>query len=511
MIFCKNCGHEGEYISRLCPVCKRELTIDEGDIAEIKHGIEIAIKQKEFETVVEGYRILADFGDTEGEREWARMLENGRGVNKNIDEAMKFYQRAAEKFDAFSAYRFSDLISRINEAASIFWLQFSAFIDCQHAYLDAAKSHAELGESEFANHYAYLAAMTDDVDAIVFLAERYFNGTGIAPHPEYAKWYMDKLKFSPIYSFKMSLKLRSVKAVEAPNISLKDKRKLASSLLGKAKKLGLPHPIFYLTAYLFNGGDMSLGAELGEMYLRGSGTKRDVETAIRVLSRSAATGNAKACLTLARLYYDGHHVEKNVRLSIDFFEKAAKLGNPEVYETLGDIYHSSDFENWNIAKAAQLYKKAWNSGIESAGQKLKKITETREKFFSMAKETEISSPDESFKYRYAATTMGHPEAKLLLADAYAKGIGTNIDRRLAFQTYKEAAEEKITKALFPLGLCYAYGFGTKRDFDKAIKTLCLADKYGVALAREEVKSLLEKKTNALGKKLYSKAMRLIYK
>ena len=80
MIFCKNCGYEGAYISRLCPVCKREVEIDDGDIAEIKNMIEIAKKQKEFETVVEGYHILADFGDTDGEREWARMLEKGRDV-----------------------------------------------------------------------------------------------------------------------------------------------------------------------------------------------------------------------------------------------------------------------------------------------------------------------------------------------------------------------------------------------------------------------------------------------
>ena len=511
MIFCKNCGYEGAYISRLCPVCKREVEIDDGDIAEIKHMIEIAEKQKEFETVIEGYHILADFGDTDGERGWAKLLEKGRDVKGDIDEAMKFYQRAAQKFDAYSAYRFSDLISRINKQASKFWLEFSAFLDCPRAYLDAAKSHAQSGECEFANHYAYLAATTDDVDAIVFIAERYFNGEGLEPNHEYAKWYLDKLKFSSLYSFKISFKLRSVKPVEAPNISLRDKKELAENLLGKARKLGLSHPIFYLTAYLFNKGDMSIGTELGDMYIRGYGTEKNTELGVKVLTRAAVTGNAKAYMSLGRLCYEGKHCERNLRLSVDYFDKAARLGIPEAYEILGDIYHNSDFEGWDIAKAAELYKKAADHGFDTAREKLKKITETREAFYEKAKKTELTSPEQSFKYRYAATAMGHVKAKLLLADAYAKGIGTKVDRPLAFSTYKSLAEAGLETAFFPLGLCYAYGFGTEFDFDKAVKTLCKADKFGIALARKEVKRLLENKKRALGKKFYSTAMRLIYK
>ena len=112
--------------------------------------------------------------------------------------AMDFYRRAAEKFDPYSAYKYSDLISRINEKVSRFWLEFSAFLDYSSAYLEAARSHIERGESQFANHYLYLASVYDDVDAIVLLAERYYKGEGIEKSPEIAKWYMDRLSFPPI-------------------------------------------------------------------------------------------------------------------------------------------------------------------------------------------------------------------------------------------------------------------------------------------------------------------------
>ena len=106
--------------------------------------------------------------------------------------------------------------------------------------------------------------------------------------------------------------------------------------------------------------------------------------------------------------------------------------------------------------------------------------------------------------------MGHPGAKLLLAQAYARGIGTEKNRALAFENWRSAAEDDLDSAYFPLGLCYAYGYGTAFDFDKALRALSTADKRGEVKARIEVKRLLENKRAALAKKFYSTAMRNIY-
>ena len=510
MIFCKKCGYEGAYFSKNCPVCKEPFILDDGEINEIKSAITDAIKVKETETVIEGYHILADQGDTEGEREWAKILENGNGVTQNIDAAMEFYRKAAEKFDPFSAYKYADLLSRINEKISSFWLEFSAFLDYPRAYLDAAKSHINRGESEFANHYLYLAAAYDDVDAIVMLAERYYKGEGIEKLPEVAKWYMERLNFSPLYAFKLSLKLRSVKAKEAPNVSLKDRRPLALNLLGKATKLGLSHPIFYLTSFLFEAGDIRMGAELGEMYLIGKGTQKSSEAGLRALSRAAASGSSKAYMSLGKIYYEGIHSERNVKLSVECFEKAAALGPTEAFELLGDIYHSPQFENWSIPTALSYYKKAAERGSSEGRKKAEKILAVREEFYRKAKECEKTDPKASFRYRTAGATMGHPDAKLLLAESYASGIGTKQNRSLAHSLWKSAAEDDLDRAYFPLGLSYAYGFGTKFDFDKALRALSIADKRGEPLARGEVLRLLENKKRALAKKFYSTAMRLIH-
>ena len=93
MIFCKNCEYEGAYTSKICPVCKKELSFNEKEIEEIKENISKAKLNKEYETVVEGYHILADHGDIDGEIEWAKILERGNGAAQNTDAAMDFYRR----------------------------------------------------------------------------------------------------------------------------------------------------------------------------------------------------------------------------------------------------------------------------------------------------------------------------------------------------------------------------------------------------------------------------------
>ena len=510
MIFCKSCGYEGAYLSRLCPVCRKQFELSAEDILEIKENIETAIKEKESETVVEGYHILADAGDVDGEREWAKILEKGSERAQDIDGAMEFYRRAAEKFDPYSAYKYSDLLSRINEKVSRFWLEFAAFLEYPRAYLEAAKSHIERGESIYANHYLYLATLCDDVDAIVLLAERYYKGEGIDKSPEVAKWYMERLSFPPLYAIRLSLKLRSVKSKEAPNISLRDRRDLAINLLGKAKKYGLSHPIFYLTSYLFEAGDIKEGAALGDMYLKGYGTPQSSAEGLRCLSRAAASGSAAAYMSLGKIYYEGIHSEKNVRLAAECLEKAASLGLREANELLGDIYHSKESGLFSIPTALTYYEKAADMGSTEARKKADKILTVREEFYRRAKETERSAPKESFRYRIAAATMGHSGAKILLAESYAGGIGTKADRSLAFSLWKSAAEDDADRAYFPLGLCYAYGFGTRFDFDKALRALRIADKRGELLAKDEVKRLLENKKRALAKKFYSTAMRLIH-
>ncbi|MBO5878923.1 MAG: sel1 repeat family protein [Clostridia bacterium] len=510
MVFCKKCGYEGAYLGKSCPVCATAFKFSDDDITELKEIVESASTKKEHETVVEGCHILADFGDTDGEREYAKLLERGDGVSIDLDAATEYYRRAAEKGDAFSAYRYSVLISRMNEAIGNFWLEFSSFLGYRKAFLDASRIYRKETEYDLSNHYLYLAAMSDDTDAIVEIAEKYYTGDGIEQSHEYAKWYMDKLSFPPLYAIRLAIKLRGTNAAEPPNIAISDKKQIINTLLGKARKLSLDAPIFMLTSELFDLGEMGYGAELGEMYIEGRGTEKSVDEGIRAFSRAAASGSSRAYISLGVLYYEGAEIERNQKFALECLERAASLGSKEAYELLGDIYHSSEFDGRDIAVSAKMYKKAALLGSESAEEKHGKILKFRNEYFESALQKKMTSPKEAFKLFYVADAMGHPKAKLHLAHAYSAGIGVKRDTSQAFLYYKKAAQEGCEEAFFPLGLCYSQGFGCAFDFDLALENLSRAAALGYEEAHKEIISLCENKKRALARKLYSKGIRLIF-
>ena len=509
MIYCKECGYEGIYTGLSCSRCGARIRLDEREIIELKREIRAAKEAGEYETVVEDFLILADMGDTDGEREYAKLLEKGALVPRNIDLAADYFYRAARKNDATSAYRYSRLVSRMNDAAGRFWLSFAAVLGCPAAYLGAADNYAAVGKHDYANHYYYLAASGDDVDAIVKLASRYYNGEGIEKNESYAKWYMDKLTFPPLYAIKMAYKLRSVRSEEAPAIACKGYDSMIRGLIGEAKRSGFSTAEEYLYGVLAERGDTEAMCELAEHYLFDEDGKNPNE-AIRVLTRAAAGGSARAYTMLGLVYRSGAAVPQNIQLALDSFEHAAKLGNPEAYEYMGDIYHSKDYTGRDVAKACELYELAARGGVHTAEEKAASIRASREGYYYHATRDEATDPERAFRGYVISSMMGCVPAMLKLAECYALGVGTKVDRSLAFEYYKKSAEAGLEEAYFPLGICYSRGVGVAFDFDMAIKNLTRAYKNGDNRAKKELTRLYENKKRHLGNRLYSQAMRLIY-
>ena len=509
MIYCKECGYEGIYTGPTCSQCGAQIRLDAKELVELKKEINAAKDAGEYETVVENLLILVDMGDTDGEREYAKLLERGSLVPRNIDLATDYYSRAATQNDPTSAYRYAHLVSRMNDAAGRFWLAFAALLGCPEAYLGAADNYAASGENDCANYYYYLAASGDDVDAIVKLATRYYSGEGIEHNESYARWYMDKLTFPPLHALKMAYKLRSVKSAEAPVIPCHDQDGMIRDLLAKAKKAGFLTAEAYLNGLLADRGDTDAMCELAEHYLFADDGKNPNE-AIRVLTRAAAGGSARAYTMLGLVYRSGAIVPQNLSLALDYLERAGKLGNPEAYEYMGDVYHSKGYQGRDVAKACELYELAAEGGLASAGEKAASIRANREAYYNNADLDAATDPEKAFRGYAISAMMGYAPAMLKIAECYALGIGTPRDRSSAFTYYRKAAESGLAEARFPLGICYSRGVGVAFSFAKAVENLTLALKVGDSRASKELTRLYENKKRRLGNKLYSQAMRLVY-
>ncbi len=510
MIICKNCGTGAHYTGAPCKKCNTEFTFDEIDIENIREVLLDANRNKQYEEVLECYHILADIGDTEAERKYAMFFEKGSIVPRDFDVACEYFGRAARKNDPYSAYRYSRLIMRDNDATGRFWLIYSAILGSQDAYADTAEEFSAIGNESDANYFYALSAACGNVDAVVTIAKRYYSGIGTSPSPEYAKWYMDKLKIPPIYAIKLAYKLRGVTAQEPPAPMLKNYDALLRRLRAEAESCGFDTAYFRLSEILADRGDIEDAVKVGDALARGRGCKQDLKEGIRLLSLAAAHGNANAHIALGNLYHDGETGEPVPAKAMEHYIRAGMLGSAVGYTICGDICINRGDDGTDFEQAIRYYELAAGLGSAEAREKSDIIKLERENYYKTALREESFNPEHSLNLYSMSAAMGHAGATFKLAECYRLGIGTKKNRRNAFRWYKKATALNFDDAFFPLGVCYAEGYGTNRDFNKAREALISAEKRGDGRAHDVIISLLQRKVKAVSKKLYSNAMRLLY-
>ncbi len=510
MIICKNCGMESHYTGAPCPHCNEKFSFDEIDIENTRAILADAQKNKQYDEVIECCRILADSGDTEAEIQYAKFYEKGSIVPRSFNIATEYFGRAARKNSPYAAYKYSRLIMRDNDETGRFWLIFASIIGASEAYAQTAEVFSLSGNEEDANYFYALAAACDDVDSIVTLAKRYYNGIGAPADIQYAKWYMDKLTIPPIYAIKLAYKLRGVQAKEPPMPLLKNYDALLRRMCEQAENSGFDSARFRLAEILAERGDAKYSVTVGDALVRGTGCKKNIEAGLKMLTQAAAHGSIDASLALGRLYIDGKAIEQNSALAIEHYMRAGELGSAEGYKLCADIYISLGDEGKCIAAAVKYYDLAAELGSAEAREKADIIKLEREKYYRAALASESVNPEQALNFYSMSCAMGHTEATFKLAECFKYGIGTKENRKMAFTWYKKAAELGEDKALFPLGICYATGYGTALDFVKAKEILIKAERTGDARAHDQIMSLIKRKVKTVSRKLYSSAMRLIH-
>ena len=511
MIVCQMCGWSGKYESTTCPRCKKKIQLSREDIAARTEKIKKALASREFETAIENYVILADFGDVQAQRELGVLLENGEVLNRDLDRAMKYFLLAAEQNDALSAYRYSRLASRTSDVAARFWLVFSAVLGCEEAYPEAAERFAAEGDQTSASYYYSLAAESGNPDAIVTIAKRYHSGIGTEASDAYAKWYLDKLVLPPFHAIKLAYKLRSVEAKEPPRVEFQGYDDFIRALGHNAEKYKYSTAYLKLNEILAKRGDTAALTVLGMLHAEGVGCEKNLVIAVRYLERAAAQGNANAYYYLGNLFTTGKSFEVDVTRALSNYRLAAEHGIVLAYETMGDIFSEGKLITRDLAHAVELYDKAANAGIESAKTKSDNLKAKREMFFKYAKEAEYLDPAQCFRNCAISTAMGYIPAMKLLAHLYEVGKGTKKDRQRAFLWYNTALEAGDKNAAYEVGRCYAYGIGTAFDYKKAMQYLTAALNAGYTTAKREIDRLIANRNARISKKSFSTAMRLLYR
>ena len=510
MVTCKNCGYVGDYTQEPCPLCHTKFALTSEEVKAELDALRTAVKNKEFDKAAEGYRILAEDGYTEAEKEYAKILEKGQLVPRNYDLAMEYFYRAVKKDDAYAAYRYSRLMSRENDELSLFWLIYSALLGCAEAHPLVAEEFAKKGYYKDACYFYSLASQAGDAESTVRIARMYYDGIGVEKSAEYAKWYMDKLRIPPIYAIKLAYNLRSVSAKEPISAPPKTFDGLLYRLKNQAREYGFSHVYLKLSEILADRGDAESVAVIGCALIQGDGYPQDFAQGIKMLTRAAAMNNVYATTSLAQLYHLGKYTEKDIKTALGYYDAAGRLGSAASYEMAGDIYSKGEEIEINYAKATDYYNRALKLGSLSALRKYDALKQRRIELYTNATVLENTLPDKAFELYTEASDMGHAGATHRLALCYEFGTGTKKDRRKAFSLYAKAVSLGDYDALLPLGICYARGIGTRLDYAKAKETLIKAERIGIVGVKNAIEILMEQKKKKFARKYYSAAMRLIY-
>lgn len=521
MVLCTACRHDVDYNGGICPICGTALNPTKEEIASAKEALALAIYKKNQPKALAARELLAYFGDTDSEREFASFLERTDSARRNLDLAMRFYFSAAKKNDAYSAYRYSRLVARTSDTAGAFWLKFSGVLGCVNAYPELAEHFDAIGEYKISAYYCQLAAAADDVPSIVSMAKRYEGGIGVAKCDSHAKWYLDKFKIPPLSAIKLAHRLRST-ASEAPSeLTFPDYDAYLDSLAREAQAYGFDTAHYRLASILSDRAYLDYQATYGILTAEGVGTEADAKAALGILMTAVMNGSARAALYLADSFADedgvfGYDIEK----ALYYYELAAKAGATQAYCRVGNIYlHGAHNEKGmpDIRLALAILEEGVERGDTDSEALLRETLSYRDECYARGAATLTSTEAvtqaqarEAFKSLAIAHFYGHPSAPRALAKCYAYGFGTKSSPRDAFRLFDEAYRLGDEDASFSLGLCYAKGFGIGFSYRDAKKYLLLAKDRGTPEADALLHELSVRRRNKAVRGLYATACELIY-
>ncbi len=515
MIVCKKCGHEGPYEGQLCPQCQTRYTLTQNEVRILLEQTHEARARREVETVTENYRMLADFGVTEAEREYGRHLEE----EGNWEKAAVLYRRAAVAGDAIGAYRFALCNPELDERARRFWLCYASVLGAKESYFPTAETLSHAGDEKMATYFYRLAADLDDTGAMVMLAHRYADGKGCEKNESYAKWYLDKFTIPPIHALRLAYRLRGISSSEPPMPDYECYGEFLQSLRRDAFRYGFFGAEKYLAELLMGKGDIEATMRVVEIYQKEAETEDIIKkqkaekNVISALQLASAGGNAEAYLMLGDIYrYGRYGVVKNEKEAMNLYAKAAELSSGDAYLILAEMHLSDEYGKKNIPLAIRLLEEGAKCGSDEAYRRATMLKDEREEAYRRGVARFASDPEGAMRDFALAVSMGYLPAQIKLADCYLKGVVTRgkPDKKTAFRWYKSAYELGVDEAITPLAYCYSRGVGVAFHNRRAIELLKKGIALGDARCKKELDRLCKNRLKKSIRSLHSQASRLLY-
>ncbi len=484
------------------PICKEKITKYDKDpgFTEISaEAAEKAMKSRRYSDAVSIYSRLASDRDAVGMREYAKILEAGVLVKKDISSAYCLYCRAAEAADAYSLFKCADKLCDGREKDIL--ILISAALGAEAAYLPAAKICIDHSDERSAIYYLHKMVIAGSDEAARILAKGLFLGELGERSPESAKWYISKMKHKGHYFSRILRVLSKIEPTE-PSIDLDTEcKKILLRAIDMARDNDLSVIEVALRERLSWLGGPRDKYELAKRYISDS---RQRPLALSLLDEAARGGVAEAHKLLGDIM-----LSEAPEISMEHYKRAA-LSEVSLYEMIADMYFEGKMIKKNIISAIEYYELAKKYGSEGARSKLRAIYTEREGLLLRGKALLKSGCSEAYSLLLASEQMGESGAICPLGICFELGIGVKKSTHAAFAKYALAHSEGDREATYRLGRCFSLGIGAAFSFNSARELFLLASRAGVSEADGELLILLERKKKHLIASLYSKGIRLIY-
>ncbi len=417
----------------------------------------------------------AILGNSSAQFDIAVMYQYGIGVEKNAEQALKFYQLAAAQQDLQAEYNLgllyllgTDMQPDYTKATD--WLTDAAFKGNDYAQYALARIY-DYGYRDTA-HQEVIPKNLEKAMAMYNLAAA--NGSGLAQYrlaeilirQNHAGMRLDELQkqnqlIKDLYTSAVAAQVKEAQLplafYDAMDTDLQ-KQKRAFDVAKQAAESGNQEAALLL-GLMYDRGiavtadqndalkwyqkakENPLGAFIIGTYMaEGIGSSRDLDESQVLLQKAAAQGFSYAYLNLAVIE---HQQEKPFLADLN---KALDLGNASAGILLADSYLKDFQEKENLAQARKIYQQFAEKGDKHAQLKLGFLAE-----HGIGGAVDLAQAQQWY---LAAADQQLPEAQYLLARFYQLGKVGQIPDYVAAKKWYAAAEPKYPPAAVGLGFIY---------------------------------------------------------
>lgn len=424
------------------------------------------------ETIVQDYQKAFEMLLQESKRgnlyamyDLASCYQKGIGCKKSTDKAQELYQKVL--------FGFKDQISKIENQEQIKYLNYR--IGKMYYFGQGTEKNNEEAFRFFSSNDG---KSTSEIYARYYLAKMYESGEYVAKDQQKAFQYFSSIAESFSFAaYKVAIMLEKGEGTVMDRQKAQEFYKIALKSFESSIK-ETPNDF--------------LQYRVGQMYLTGKGTEKDIEKAVYFLKQSAQSGNDLAKYALAITYLKNKKSEPDLKKEAVFLlhQLADQRNNVLAQFQLGKFYLQEGSNLENIDQGIKYLSKAAEKNNIAASYKLGTFYFQNEQYFDYEKAEFYLKQSVNHDFSAAEYQLG---SLYLLSN-------NNRDIQQGIYWLEQAAKMNNQFAQYKLGKIYYYGNDfIQTDPKKATEYLALAAKNGNQYALD----LLEKPQSRKQEKVYN--------